>query len=158
MVLGILRRYRSLSHDDRRLLLRAFVALAAVSVELRVRGIQRLAGDTSARPQPRQYAVDPEQFRRARQYFRWIESASRRHVLRTRCLHRAIVLHRWLLRDRMPSQLRIGVRKEDRNLTAHAWVEIGGQVVGDPDAHVASFTPLAGPRGRGSPRDAAVVC
>jgi transglutaminase superfamily protein len=129
-------------------LLRAFVALAVVSVELRFRGVRRLASETSGSRDIAR-AIGPEQVSRAREYFRWVEVASRRHILRTRCLHRSLVLHRWLLHDGVPSQLRIGVRKDDGTLRAHAWVEIDGEVVGESAAHVAKFTPLTGLRPAG---------
>lgn len=146
----MLRRYGSLTDEERWLLLRAFAGLTVVSVELRFRGIRRLSSETGGSSEVAR--VGPEQLFRARQYFRWVEVASRRHILRTRCLHRSLVLHRWLLRDGLPSQLRIGVRKDDGSLRAHAWVELDGQIVGDSGAHVARFTALAGPHALGIAR------
>jgi hypothetical protein len=52
-------------------------------------------------------------------------------VVRAQCLHRSLVLHRWLHGQGAPSVLRIGVRKEGAALKAHAWVELDGEVVYD---------------------------
>jgi hypothetical protein len=51
-----------------------------------------------------------------------------------------------LRREGLPSQLRIGVRKADGALKAHAWVELCGSVVNDDPSAVAVFRPLATPR------------
>jgi hypothetical protein len=62
-------------------------------------------------------------------------------------LQRSLVLNYWLRREGLPSELRIGVRKDGDALKAHAWVELGRHVVNDPVAAVAAFTPLAGSGG-----------
>jgi hypothetical protein len=85
----------------------------------------------------------PEELYRARRYAYWLNIASRHHVVRARCLHRSLVLHHWLRRERMPSDLRIGVRKDNGTLKAHAWVELGGRVVSDSPSAVAAFRLLA---------------
>ncbi len=56
-----------------------------------------------------------------------------------RCLARSIALT-WLLRARgEPAELRIGAARDGTALLSHAWVELGGNVVGEaPDR----FTPL----------------
>lgn len=140
-----LRGYLSLSGNDRRLLTRAFVSLAAVEVALRVLGYGRLVERIDAASASRR-EVDPEDLRRARRYARWLEVASRYHIVRARCLHRSLALHRWLRQQGLPSELRIGVRKEDGELKAHAWVELGEQLANDEAAAVAAFTPLASNR------------
>lgn len=53
-----------------------------------------------------------------------------------------MVLHRWLREQGLPSELRIGVRKDGGALIAHAWVELGAHVVNDSRAAVMPFTRL----------------
>lgn len=137
-----IRRLAGLSAADRRLVLRAYLWLGAVDLALRVFGFQRVVASAPA-PAGRTEAVSPQAVRRARWYARRIDSAARRHVLRARCLHRSLVLHHWLRREGLPSELRIGVLKENEALKAHAWVELDGQVVNDRPGAVAPFTPLA---------------
>jgi hypothetical protein len=38
--------------------------------------------------------------------------------------------------------VRIGVRRSNGEFFAHAWVELGGQTIGDVDDHVGLFVPL----------------
>ena len=50
---------------------------------------------------------------------------------RATCLRQSLALW-WLLRRRgIPAELRIGVRKDDGELQAHAWVEHDGQALND---------------------------
>jgi hypothetical protein len=144
----LLRRYRALSKADRRLLVRAFVRLIIVDMGLRAFGFRRLVERAGQQCAPANRGVDPRDvldptgLRRSRCYARWLEVASRYHVVRARCLHRSIALHRWLCEEGLPSELRIGVLKDGGELKAHAWVELGGHVVNDPPRSVEAFVPL----------------
>lgn len=138
-----LRRFTALSNSDRRLLWRAFVALAMVDLGLRTRGFRSLIDQAQAGVASDERSVGVEDLARARRYARWVRVASRFHVVPAHCLHRSLTLHRWLLKEGLPSNLRIGVRKENGELKAHAWVELGGETLNDPPDAVASFTPLS---------------
>jgi len=59
-------------------------------------------------------------------------------------------LHHWLRGEGLPSELRIGVRKEHGALKAHAWVELGDHVVNDRPSAVEEFTVLSNARRSGS--------
>ncbi len=142
----LLGRYFALEPGDRWLLARAFFDLGLADASLRLGGYrraleraERLAPDVEAN------VLDADAVRRARRYARWLEKASRYHIVRARCLHRSLTLHRWLRRDGIASDLRIGVRKDGGALKAHAWVEIDGHVVNDGRTAVAQFTPLPKP-------------
>jgi hypothetical protein len=135
-------RFVLLPAADRRLLAHAFVDLIMVDVALRVRGFQRLVEGAHRTAPTAKHAVEPRDMGRACRYAARLQTASRHHFIRGQCLHRSLVLHRWLRREGLPSELRIGVRKEGSALKAHAWVELGGQAVNDPPAAIAAFTPL----------------
>jgi hypothetical protein len=154
------RRFLGLSHDDRWVLTRAFVGLGVVEVALRVLGFQRTMRlidrrrpGTAALPPAAGVEPNAEQLQRARRYAAWVATAARHHVVRARCLHRSLLLHHWLRCEGLPSRLRIGVRKIDGALNAHAWVELGGRVVNDRAVAVALFVPLAGAGGAHLGRD-----
>jgi len=49
------------------------------------------------------------------------------------CLRRSLVLQRMLGRRSIPAELRLGVRKEEGQLKAHAWLEYQGQPVGEAE-------------------------
>lgn len=139
---GSFRQWRRLKWTDRRLLLRAAWSLGIIDLSVRFlpprvlfpKELADVEGGTS-----------PAVLSRARTYASAIELASRHHIVRAQCLHRSLVLHGWLRREGLPSRLRIGVRKEGAELKAHAWVELGNEVVNDYPESIAAFVPLATP-------------
>lgn len=60
------------------------------------------------------------------------------------CLVRATALRRRLHEAGLHATVRVGVRRTAGAFDAHAWVEVDGEPVGEPLAHVASFVPLDG--------------
>lgn len=154
-----MRRFVGLSHAERGLFLRAFLALTGTDIRLRFSGLPPLIEHAPLRADAER-AVSREDVARAREYARWIQAAARYHrAIRARCLHRSLTLHGWLRREGLPSELRIGVRKDGNALRAHAWVELRGEVVNDQFAAVSGFTPLSEPSGLQTlrrPREAAV--
>lgn len=72
-----------------------------------------------------------------------VSIAGRYHLYPMHCLPRALVLQ-WLLgRQGIGTELRIGVRKEMAQLSAHAWLEYKGQPLGEPQDIALRFVPLA---------------
>ncbi len=135
------RRFLGLSGADRRRLARAWLALAVMDARLRARGYRRVIARIERRRTLR--PASPADVARARGAARWLAIAARHHVVGAHCLHRALALHAALRHAGLESVLRIGVRKEDGVLRAHAWVELGGEVVTDTAEAVAPFAPLA---------------
>lgn len=67
--------------------------------------------------------------------------AARLHFPAMTCLPQALAL-RWMSNRRgIPAQAHIGVRK-DINFHAHAWVEVKGELVGEPENISARFSIL----------------
>ena len=65
-------------------------------------------------------------------------------LFRPRCLVRSLAIQRMLRRRGLcPGELRIGVRMNHGRLLAHAWIEMGGRIVGDLPQHVRTFAPAA---------------
>lgn len=73
---------------------------------------------------------------------RMLLAAARYSPFPSTCLERSLALW-WLLRRQgVAVELRIGVRKEQKQMAAHAWVERNGVAVGEPEAphlHYAAF-------------------
>lgn len=137
-----LARFRSLSIADRRLVVRAFVNLAIVDVKLRVFGFRRVMERSEFSSVTAPYRLGNEELLRISRYADIINIAARHHLINARCLHRSLVLQYWLRREGVPSELRIGVKKDRETILAHAWVEVSGQVVNDPPEAVKSFITL----------------
>lgn len=71
-----------------------------------------------------------------------VSRAARYGFFRPRCLVQALAIQRMLRRRGLnPGELRIGVRLADGRMVAHAWVELGEEIIGDVPQHVRSFTP-----------------
>ena len=71
-----------------------------------------------------------------------MNAADRHGLVHPSCLVKSLTLW-WLLgRQGIGSELRVGVRKEGRNLEAHAWVEREGIALNEPEErhhHYAAF-------------------
>ena len=64
-----------------------------------------------------------------------VNAADRLGLVHPSCLAKSLTLW-WLLgRQGIPSQLRIGIRKEAEKFEAHAWVERDGAALNEPDEH-----------------------
>lgn len=137
-------RYLRLRRGDPWLLLNAYVAIGLIDIALRGRGFQRVIKGIELANPCSPHLITRHDIRQAWRYARRIRTAARWHVVRARCLHRSLVLHRWLRRKGLPSELRIGVRMEGESLKAHAWVELGGQPINERPGAVDAFTALTG--------------
>jgi hypothetical protein len=62
--------------------------------------------------------------------------------LRVACLRRSLILWWMLYWHGIDSAIRIGVRKVDQRLEAHAWVEQDGKVLGERAAYVEQYQPF----------------
>ena len=60
------------------------------------------------------------------------------------CLRRSVTLLRELGRAGVSGALHVGVRHVDERLEAHAWVQVGDEVVNDDADLVGTYTRLAG--------------
>jgi hypothetical protein len=131
-----LRRFRALERPAQRLFLRAMVLLPLVTLSLRWRGfrstqaaIQRFLSNASQEPAPghvgKNTAVTAHM----------VNAADRHGLVHPSCLAKSMTLW-WLLgRQGIASHLRIGIRKENEQFEAHAWVERDGAALNEPDEH-----------------------
>jgi hypothetical protein len=72
-----------------------------------------------------------------------VDRAARYGVFRPQCLARALALSRMLDANGISGhRIRVGVRKVDDHFMAHAWVELGDMILGDPSVNTSIYTPL----------------
>jgi hypothetical protein len=137
---------RALSPWEWRLLLGLVLLLPAIGACLRLLGFRRTR-DLLARWAP----TPPDQPRRdagsasveALRVARLVSSVARHGPYRATCLRQSLAVW-WLLRRRgIHSTLRIGVRLDQGDLRAHAWVELRGVPVGALPAGWTPFRALA---------------
>ena len=131
-----LRRFNALERPAQALFLRATVLLPLVSFSLRWRGFRA----TQAALQRFLSNAMPEQDSgraqaRAALTARMVNSADRHGFFYSSCLAKSLTLW-WLLeRQGIASHLRVGIRKENEKLQAHAWIERDGAVLNEPEEH-----------------------
>ncbi len=134
--------WQLLTPRQRRILIRALVALPPVAVGLRLAGWARLRL-AMARLSPRKAAragFDTASYARDAAYVTNLLGGQR--PLSATCLRRSAVLWWLLRREGLDAQVVLGARKEGGRFEAHAWVEAGGAVLNDrPDVrqHYAVF-------------------
>ena len=58
------------------------------------------------------------------------------------CLPKSLTLHRMLKRRGVDSQIKIGANKTPLGISAHAWVEVDGQAIGESETILATFNVL----------------
>ena len=125
---------------DLRILSRAWVCLLAAHAALRflpVRRVEalleRLAGKDRAEISSAHLA-------------RLVDAAARFHLRPITCLPRSLALRALLRRHGIEADLLIGVRREDGEIKAHAWIEDAGRPVGESADVRSRFRPLSAAR------------
>lgn len=128
-----------LPHEERALLVRAWFALLWAGIALRflpLPKVQRLL--SSLRPLRSSRGSVP-----LSRLAHLVGVAARHHVLPARCLQRALTLQSLLAQRGVKADLRIGVRRQNGHLRAHAWVESAGIPLAESPEIAVLFLPLA---------------
>jgi hypothetical protein len=86
-----------------------------------------------------------EQSADARRIARLEAGAARRLFVRTNCLEQSLTLWWLLRREGIAGELRIGARKDAGQFEAHAWVEVGGEILEVSGEEHRHFAPFDGP-------------
>jgi Transglutaminase-like superfamily len=128
---------RTLSPAEIRGLGLAWLCLLVAGLAIRVLPLPRIER-LLARLAPARRVTPLEPGRLAR----LVGIAARHHLLPLACLPQSLALQALLRRQGVGAELRIGVRREDRMLRAHAWVEHAGLPVADPVGIGEVFLPL----------------
>lgn len=133
--MGRLAQLSALSRIERRQLFVSALVLPGAAVLLRIFGLRRVlrwgerrtakvVASKSATSTPGEWIAAT---------VRSAAIAARRGPFEMSCLPRSVTVW-WLLRRRgVPAEMRIGVKKEDDALRAHAWVELKGELLTDPE-------------------------
>jgi Transglutaminase-like superfamily len=128
------RRFRKRPQDERALILRAMVLLPLTEFGLRWFGFRRWKElieefSLSARGlRVLPLALQQEMAGRAVGAMRSVELHG---PVTPNCLERSMTLWWILRREGVEGELHIGARKEDGAFKAHAWVELGGEILND---------------------------
>lgn len=118
----------------------ALVDAAAGTVEPGASNRHPTGGDAHSAGVPNDTAPAPDAG--AARDARAVSMAARYGVFRPLCLTRSMALQSMLKRRGLDAAVRVGARRKDGRLEAHAWVELDGNILGDTPEHVAGFAPL----------------
>jgi len=78
----------------------------------------------------------------AKQLHESVRLAARLHFMKAECLPKSIVLADMLCASGMVANVVIGVSKQGAVLASHAWVELDGKIVAEPESIQHEFTTL----------------
>jgi transglutaminase superfamily protein len=142
-MLESLRRFSALERPAQMLFLRALAMLPLVSLSLKLRGFQPTRSTLQRTLSRRTPQVDSDFLNMKMVLTAHMVNAADQHgLVHPSCLAKSLTLW-WLLgRQGITSRLRIGIRKENGQLEAHAWVEREGVALNEPDErhhHYAAF-------------------
>jgi len=133
------RRFRKRPPEDRILILRAALILPLTEIGLRLFGFRRWRELVEKFSMPARFPQSlPADLQReaALRAVRAVRSVEIHSPARPNCLERSMTLWWMLRRDGVEAELHIGARKEGPRFEAHAWIELGGQVLNDgPEVH-----------------------
>jgi len=122
---------QTLRDADWGVVLRCLWLIPAAEASVRWRAPQQwLVTDADTRA-----SSSPETTAQAAQAARWVDAVYRRLPFSPTCLTRGLVLAQVLRWRGVPCRLRVGVRKQDGRLEAHAWVECDGQALAETGDH-----------------------
>jgi hypothetical protein len=139
-----LQRYRALDPASRRVLRRAAILLPLVRWSLRLRGYGKTftSLQNRARFQAKAAGTPPESREEVQVACRMVRAALRYSFAQYTCLEESLTLWYLLRKQGISACLRIGVRKENEQFEAHAWVELRGEALNQPEElhrHYAAF-------------------
>ena len=129
-----------LSSEQKRFVFRAVFIIPMTYAGLELLGYQRLFSLI------RHFCgVDREAHRTAnlKVYPKLLNAVARRYPLKMKCLGRSVALC-WLLRlESIDATVHIGVRKDEHDLDAHAWVQCGDSIINDAEDVADRYTRIA---------------
>lgn len=139
-----LQQWWALPKRERVLLLALMGLQPLLSLSLRLLGYRRTRAMVEALSQrPAMPAANPEQLAAAQRLAELANIAGRRGPVATTCLRQALAVH-WLLRRRgLQPELRFGVDRIGATPDMHAWVELEGVPLAQPQLRHHAFQPAA---------------
>lgn len=142
-MLKSLRRFSALEWTAQTLFLRALVMLPLVGLSLKLRGFEATRSTLRKTLSHAKPSSDSDSLNKQIGLTAHMVNAADRHgLVHPSCLVKSLTLWCLLGRQGIPSELRVGVRKEGGQFEAHAWVEREGTALNEPEErhhHYAAF-------------------
>ena len=119
-------KFKNLSLWELWLLCKAFFLLPITALGLRLMGFKAVRSALSCGLPAPVYSTDAGAMDRAQKIAKMVQVAVVYGRFGATCLPRSMVLWRFLQRQGIGCDLRLGARRENGNFEAHAWVEVDG--------------------------------
>jgi len=139
-----LRRYKALDAESRTLFWSAVRLLPQVTLSLRLRGYAKTEASLHSRAQghPEGIVAEQDVAVRTAKTSRMVRAASQFGSIRATCLAQSLTLWFLLQQQNISSAIKIGVRKKDGRMEAHAWVERNGVTLNETDEVHEHYAPF----------------
>ena len=138
-----LRKALTLSFPDWGEFIKAYILILAVDIGFHLLGFSRVYNLVADKNRYRHKGRDPlKEQEEIDRISHLVRAACRNHFCRAECLHRSLVLYRLLRRRGVPVDLCIGVRKDNGDFSAHAWLEYNRQVLKESPRVQEAYFPL----------------
>jgi Transglutaminase-like superfamily len=141
-----LQRYRALEPQARKLFWSATALLVSIRASLRMRGYGKTQKWLQRRAESHRKTLTQEGQSATRHYVelacRMVKSAGYHGEMHASCLEESLALWYLLRVAGLQPKVRIGVRKSSGNFEAHAWIELDGSPLNEPEQnhkHYAAF-------------------
>ena len=119
----------------------AWVLLLGFRVALRTRPFP--AVEKWARVPVDEQAAKQKDLQRDWSRLAWcVDAAANNHLFPMQCLERSLTRQRMLRKRGVEAELKIGLQKQDTGIEAHAWLELTGKPLNEPEAIGERFLPL----------------
>ncbi|OKH32260.1 hypothetical protein NIES2119_26650 [[Phormidium ambiguum] IAM M-71] len=138
------RKLKELSWSEVILLIQGFLFLPLVSLGIKCFGFRRFYGAIANFTPRKDRVQEKDDIQQAKAIAKIVEIASRYGLYKPNCLQKSLLLWWFLQRRGLASELRIGVRKKETLLEAHAWVEYQGWILNDRSDVDRQFAAFAG--------------
>lgn len=138
------RKLKALSLPELMLLMQTLLLLPLVALGIKCFGFRRFYGAIANFTSRKERVQEKEGIKEAKAIANLVEIASRYGLYKPNCLQKSLLLWWFLQRRGIASELRIGVRKKETLLEAHAWVEFQGWILNDRSDVDRQFAPFAG--------------
>jgi hypothetical protein len=128
-------KFGKLTWPEKKLLIQAFLVLPCIKSGLSLIGFKRLYARLGRQQPAAAYGAVAGGRRPAQALIttRMVQRAANHHLCKLNCLPRSLALW-WLLRRQgIGAELRIGTRRHEDQLEAHAWVEFEGSPLNEYD-------------------------
>ena len=137
-MLNKIQKFRALEWSQKKYFLQAYLLLGIMRAAILLVSFKRLSRSLQHHPeQAPSQPLDVEQLKRAEAIGWAVMTAARYTPWNSNCLAQALAAQRMLSQQHIPGMFFLGVKKDQQQLDAHAWLQCDGQILTGKAGHEA---------------------